>query len=502
MRSNKKISNFAAFPLLIVACALTLLSKPTAADVLPNGIYTIQQKSNGRFVDAYGSRTRDYMLVTRTQQADDSQKWILNRMGNNEYTIQQKSNGRYVDAYGSRTRDYMLVTRTQQDDDSQKWLLNRVGNNEYTIQQKSNGRYVDAYDDGSKDYRLVTREAQNNDSQKWIFKLADQPAAKLDPYKNGITVLTYNTHLFKGSSAESGRWLTMAFTGKELKRIVFDDDPRAKHIVNRIKESGADIVALQEVWEYDRQRWFRNMLKGVYPYTYLVSEKQGRWQDLMSKDFYKEAIKTSSGQFLVSKYRLSDLSFSPFPRERGSEHDSYATKGIISATVVLPNGQTFRLGATHACTNVGGKDMADIKDLVNTTVGNRKSPAIMMGDLNVPKLSKRSEAYPHYAGLYDQMKNIFKTKDAIDAYRKIHGDSEKNAYTVSWNDNKLHQKFSDNKAAPRCLDYIFVREGGDGWQLIPQSAEVIRNWTYGSPDTMDLSDHYPLKVKFRVVVNE
>ena len=87
------------------------------------------------------------------------------------YTIQQKSNVRFVDAHVTGGRDFSLVTRTAQNNNTQKWKLMHLGNDTYTIQQKSNGRFVDAHEHGGKDFSLVTRTAQNNDTQRWLIKL-------------------------------------------------------------------------------------------------------------------------------------------------------------------------------------------------------------------------------------------------------------------------------------------------------------------------------------------
>ncbi len=137
---------------------------------LPSGVYTIQQKSNGRYVDAHQSSNNDYCLVTRLAQDNDTQRWILMLLGNNTYTMQQMSNGRYVDAHQSSNNDYRLVTRPAQNSNTQRWILTLLGNNTYTMQQKSNGRYVDAHEGSNKDYHLVTRPAQNNDTQRWLIK--------------------------------------------------------------------------------------------------------------------------------------------------------------------------------------------------------------------------------------------------------------------------------------------------------------------------------------------
>ena len=137
------------------------------------GVFTIQQKSNGRFVDAHEHSGKDFGLVTRPAQNNDTQKWVLTRFGGpyigGLYTIQQKSNGRFVDAYQSSGEDFALVTRTAQNNDTQRWIVTPLGNNTFTIQQKSTGRFVDAHEIEGKDFALVTRPAQNNDTQRWTL---------------------------------------------------------------------------------------------------------------------------------------------------------------------------------------------------------------------------------------------------------------------------------------------------------------------------------------------
>jgi len=132
------------------------------------GVYTIQQKSNNRFVDAHEIEGKDFALVTRTAQNDDTQKWVLMHVGG-PYTMQQKSNKRFVDAHELESKDFAVVTRSAQNDDTQKWNITAAGGNAFTIQQKSNGRFMDAHEIEGKDFGLVMRTAQNNDTQKWIL---------------------------------------------------------------------------------------------------------------------------------------------------------------------------------------------------------------------------------------------------------------------------------------------------------------------------------------------
>ena len=132
-----------------------------------NGEYIIQQRSSGRYLDAHEYDKKDYSLVTRPKQNNDTQVWIFRKYGPGVYTIQQKSNGRYVDAHEYEKLDYTLVTRPKQNNDTQRWIVRPTGDNYYTIQQKSNGRYVDAHESDTQDFRVVTRTQQANTTQSW-----------------------------------------------------------------------------------------------------------------------------------------------------------------------------------------------------------------------------------------------------------------------------------------------------------------------------------------------
>jgi hypothetical protein len=122
------------------------------------------------YFDAYPNSAKDYGAAMRLEQGDDSQKWILTKVGNNEYTIQQKENMRFLDAWPWQSKDYRVCTREEQGDDSQRWIITNVGENgEATIKQKLNDRTVDAYETAIKDYAVVTRESAGDDTQLWVI---------------------------------------------------------------------------------------------------------------------------------------------------------------------------------------------------------------------------------------------------------------------------------------------------------------------------------------------
>lgn len=133
------------------------------------GTYVIKHKATRRFVDAYENTDNDYAMVTRNRQKSTTQRWEFKPLGNNTYTIAQKSSGRFIDAYqdDNSGHDFGLVTRDDQNNDTQKWIVTHLQNNTFTIRQKSNGQFVDAYMNDNHDFALVTRTAQNDGSQEW-----------------------------------------------------------------------------------------------------------------------------------------------------------------------------------------------------------------------------------------------------------------------------------------------------------------------------------------------
>ena len=86
-------------------------------------------------------------------------------MGGNVHTIQQVSNGRFLDAHEIASLDFRVVTRPQQNDDTQRWRLMDFGGGFFQIQQVSSGRFLEATLDG--DFQVVTRAAPDSNQTVW-----------------------------------------------------------------------------------------------------------------------------------------------------------------------------------------------------------------------------------------------------------------------------------------------------------------------------------------------
>jgi matrixin/ricin-type beta-trefoil lectin protein len=181
--------------------------------VLPNGLYTIRQRSTGRYLDARANGDAAVQVVTRPARNSDAQRWQFMKVGT-VFVIRQRSTGRYLathdasgdvrlitqapgsgavqpwiamsdgndacilrhldsgrflDACEAASRDFALIARPAPDHDIPKWGINRAGAHTFTIRQRSTGRCVDACQSAAGDFAVVTRPALDTGTQRWIF---------------------------------------------------------------------------------------------------------------------------------------------------------------------------------------------------------------------------------------------------------------------------------------------------------------------------------------------
>ena len=52
--------------------------------------------------------------------------WVVMAAGGGTFTVQQLSNGRYMDAHESSSNDFSVVTGSAQNNDTQRWIITPV----------------------------------------------------------------------------------------------------------------------------------------------------------------------------------------------------------------------------------------------------------------------------------------------------------------------------------------------------------------------------------------
>ena len=263
-----------------------------------------------------------------------------------------------------------------------------------------------------------------------------------------LRLLTYNTHLMVGSILEEGADLF------RKNPILFHDEDRYAAMIQRIKDSGADIVALQEVWSTTNMDRIQNDLRSTYKYT--------------DRGSNGATLKAGSGIVILSKFPLSEGSFVEFKGAHDWD-ERMATKGALAVTVDLLDGSKIRVGLTHCWTDAGGDECTNIKDLVGETLSHDR-PAVMMGDFNIHRRGNPAK--------YGKLTALMAGRGATDSWTELHGPAWSDACaTDDQIHNNLAQFFSPDRdtPAPDCIDYLYLRNHGTG-HLRPVKAEVLRDW--------------------------
>ena len=132
-------------------------------------VHTIRHKNSGRFLDADQSGFGDFRLVTLPARTDDAQRWIVMPISIGSASIRELSNNRFLDAYETDANDFGAMTRPRRDSDSQRWFLSSTGPHTFTLRQRSSGRFLDAHEIAAKNFAVVTRPAQADQTQQWIL---------------------------------------------------------------------------------------------------------------------------------------------------------------------------------------------------------------------------------------------------------------------------------------------------------------------------------------------
>ncbi len=222
-------------------------------------VFVIRQKSSGRFLDAHESSDDDFRIVTRTAESNATQKWVSMADVAGSITLRQLNNRRFMDAHEIESKDFALVTRPAQGNDTQRWTLTPAGANTFTIRQRSNGRFMDAHEIASKDFLVVTRPAQNNDTQRWVLSPVGavytvvQKSSQRFVDAHEVSANDFGVVSRPNQNNDTQRWVLLpsaggSFTMQQLSGGRFVDAHDSSSDDFRVVTRGAG--------NNDRQRWF------------------------------------------------------------------------------------------------------------------------------------------------------------------------------------------------------------------------------------------------------
>lgn len=304
----------------------------------------------------------------------------------------------------------------------------------------------------------------------------------------GLSVLAYNVHLFDLAGHFAGipyqdgttfegiiKWIIGLATDDP---IIDDDSVRAMLIANRIRDfttNGPDIIIFEEVWSDAQAMILLNELK--YPHFYRPENTN--------------ILTPHSGLLLVSKY----------PFEKGSQKftdykdlvddDSFVSKGLGQATVVISDSEKIGVFFTHTQNitkdpNSGPAQLSNFQQIeqaiTNFQNNNPNSGVILGGDLNFSPPTDQKNNDTIRAGL--------QKIGLIDAWTEFTGKTVDDSSSITNDEDKAR------------LDYIFHNGKGPlkGIKGMPSPADILSDvfsYTGSNDEDRGMSDHYPVWVKFK-----
>lgn len=299
----------------------------------------------------------------------------------------------------------------------------------------------------------------------------------------GLSVMTYNTHLFdlaghlSGTPYQDGgvfedfiKYIVSWFTDDN---VIDNDSVRAMLIADRINQFGnvkPDVLVFEEVWSDAQALILLNALD--YPYYY--------------RPYSQNFLAPHSGLILVSKYKIVSEKFTPF--KYLVDDDAFVTKGLGEATLLISDTKKLRIFFTHTqnITVHPESRAAQLSnfDQITTAISNWQhanpnTPVMLTGDLNIaPQVSSTT-------------------------YVKVVGGLKKLGLEDAWlmQSSIWSDSGSGNSTSGQRLDYFFYepKQFMQTIQSMPSPSDVMSKiFTYldHNGNEVELSDHYPVLVKF------
>lgn len=309
-----------------------------------------------------------------------------------------------------------------------------------------------------------------------IIALADAPPSPSLQPGDELTVISWNIHYGGGPTLEVGR-------GQSRAEVVgFLDE-----IAAFIRESGADIAALQEVdrsavrsYDIDQLAWLQEAT-GL-PYAAWTPTWQAGWVPHPGLNPKDHIGRVESGQIVLSRFPLRNAQHIRLPQPPQSVplyNRFYLHRHLTDVTANLGPGIDLRIVNAHLEAFHSANRQAHAAIGIET-VGSDTSRTLLLGDMNcTPPEAKLRQGFP------DEPETDMSQDNTIDALRSINGMQEVVPTSVYAADESAWFTFPASDPNRR-LDYIFH---GDGLSMV--RAEVP---TFDAP----ASDHLPVVARFRL----
>jgi endonuclease/exonuclease/phosphatase family metal-dependent hydrolase len=244
-----------------------------------------------------------------------------------------------------------------------------------------------------------------------------------------------------------------------------------------LRASGADVIALQEVYTSRQRDWLRQALHDSHPFACVPAHRRSL---------------LGSGLMLLSRYPIRQGMFVP-ARSRSALGTALTERGFLATEIVLPGGRHLRLLNVHLTIGAPfrtpeARRLAEIEHLLVLAKQHAQLPAILLGDFNC---SPEVEAI-HYRRII--------AAGYSDAFAAVAGAAEMPA-AATWDaTNPLVARGPYRGSPSQRIDHVFLPTALGG-TIEPVAARIafreasvaLRGGRHST-----LSDHYGLLVRLAV----
>mmetsp|Transcript_64085 Transcript_64085/g.177085 ORF Transcript_64085/g.177085 Transcript_64085/m.177085 type:complete len:324 (+) Transcript_64085:260-1231(+) len=268
---------------------------------------------------------------------------------------------------------------------------------------------------------------------------------------------------------------------------VFHNPPhvtdRFPHLAKALLDSGADIIALQEIYEPGHIDQLCAAVKEVYPYS--GYRRSGGW------------AKFTNGLMFLSKFEISDVALEMHAQMAGVER-MLGSKAVLAVRVNTPVGQLYLMNlhttaggglSPEAVDAVRESELQEAVDMGTAALGEGYIP-IILGDMNMgPVVSK-----PNYDFVISQ--------SYFDAVTQCV--SEEQLPLMTWDPaNPLNAVGPHKDCPPQWVDHFFVHDSsgleGAETAIVLTEPFVELPAKKKATEKVTLSDHYGVSLTLRKV---
>ncbi|KUI99140.1 RICIN domain-containing protein [Vibrio sp. MEBiC08052] len=164
---------------IIFLAGITLAGTVQAS--VRNGVYTIQSKVSGKFVEvANADKSNGANISQWPDNGHNTQRWLVTKRDDGYYSIINLNSAKAMEVYGAGKANGDNVSQWQYEGgDTQKWDIRDLNNNYHVLVNKNSGKALDLWDwDTSDGANIDQWEVNNLDVQQFRLSLVQASGGK------------------------------------------------------------------------------------------------------------------------------------------------------------------------------------------------------------------------------------------------------------------------------------------------------------------------------------